>query len=366
MIVVGYATWKDGSFELRSKAASEDVILKQWTFEKSTEGWKAKDVEKSATNSDNFTLVIGSNAEVISQKEVCTVSKRLGNKKCQQTNVTTQLNPRMEHNEVATVLRYPVNKFRIRLLIRPDSSYAQQRIGSVPVEISYRINGKKEFELPMMVMALADGAMHEFSFDFPKAMSLRQVAEFMVSFVSLRSLANTRVDVADIRIIGVKEFSVPVPIPTEKVYTCESEDGTSCTIGSCPNSDCAPGANCPRIYCTVRSGICQSGICVAPTPVISENPYCAFQGTRSEGWYSNGNLIRYAQCAVCKTECKSVGSRSEGWYDSCNSELIQYASCGDTISSPIPKISATPTRNGCYEKQVWCIKAPCPKIMVCP
>ena len=33
--VIAYASFKGGSFELRSKAATEEIILKQWAFSES-------------------------------------------------------------------------------------------------------------------------------------------------------------------------------------------------------------------------------------------------------------------------------------------------------------------------------------------
>ena len=41
-VVIAYATFKGGSFELRSKAAQEEVVLKQWTFDANAEGWNQK------------------------------------------------------------------------------------------------------------------------------------------------------------------------------------------------------------------------------------------------------------------------------------------------------------------------------------
>jgi hypothetical protein len=61
-------------------------------------------------------------------------------------------------------------------------------------------------------------------------------------------------------------------------------------------------------------------------------PACSAVGTRSEGWYQNGELIRYAQCGECSAVCNAIGSRSEGWYGSCEGELIAYASCGQAAA----------------------------------
>jgi len=56
-------------------------------------------------------------------------------------------------------------------------------------------------------------------------------------------------------------------------------------------------------------------------------PYCGAIGTRSEGWYRDGKLIRYDNCAKCKAECGAIGTRSEGWYSSCDNSLIVWDQC---------------------------------------
>lgn len=60
-------------------------------------------------------------------------------------------------------------------------------------------------------------------------------------------------------------------------------------------------------------------------------PVCKKTGTRSEGWYSNGELLRYGPCEGIKPECKMSGTRSEGWYS--GDELIEYDQCDGKLPS---------------------------------
>jgi len=63
----------------------------------------------------------------------------------------------------------------------------------------------------------------------------------------------------------------------------------------------------------------------------SDKPRCCAIGSRSEGWYQDGRLIKWDNCDGCYAVCKAVGSRSEGWYSSCGNELIKYDKCEEPV-----------------------------------
>jgi hypothetical protein len=63
------------------------------------------------------------------------------------------------------------------------------------------------------------------------------------------------------------------------------------------------------------------------TAASAKAPYCRAIGTKSEGWYGDSGLVRYARCAKCAAECRAIGTKSEGWYDSCDNSVIIYAKC---------------------------------------
>ena len=68
------------------------------------------------------------------------------------------------------------------------------------------------------------------------------------------------------------------------------------------------------------------------TPSMQQVPMCDAIGTRSEGWYLSGVLLRYDDCA-CEAVCKG-----SGYYSSCTGELIQKSDC-QTDSSSVSTLS---------------------------
>jgi len=219
-VIIGYATFKGGSFEFRSKAASEEITLKEWLFEKNTDGWVAKDFGKSFVKNGMYTLVIGPTPSMKTNKGV----ERL-------------LNPRIENGSVNTLLNYPINRLKISLSIVPQQlastcvlpppcaflrrpcAYIQEGVAYCPlsggggsdvfepvVQISFRLEGKKKFENTVSVPIIADGAVHDISIEIPKAMMLHRVDELVISFSNVRKSAHTRIDIADMRIVGLKEI----------------------------------------------------------------------------------------------------------------------------------------------------------------
>lgn len=43
-------------------------------------------------------------------------------------------------------------------------------------------------------------------------------------------------------------------------------------------------------------------------------PKCDAIGTRSEGWYQEGELVAWDFCKDKKIACENIGTKSEGWY----------------------------------------------------
>ncbi|MBI2676153.1 MAG: hypothetical protein HYX24_06860 [Candidatus Aenigmarchaeota archaeon] len=61
-------------------------------------------------------------------------------------------------------------------------------------------------------------------------------------------------------------------------------------------------------------------------------PVCDKIGTEEEGWYTDGQLLRYEKCS-CRAVCSRIGSGEEGWYSSCTNDVIKYEKC--SIEEPI-------------------------------
>jgi hypothetical protein len=65
-------------------------------------------------------------------------------------------------------------------------------------------------------------------------------------------------------------------------------------------------------------------------PNAPARPVCDAIGTKSEGWYLNGELLGWSQCKHKTIACLRVGTRGEGWYeiDGDNNSLVKWALCG--------------------------------------
>lgn len=216
--VIAYASFKGGSFELRSKAATEEVILKQWTFDKVAEGWSAKDFLSGVVTGGMYKLTVNSKQQIAESKQECTTNPKQKKQVCKQVRVMRDLSPRLLNTSVQTILQYPVNKFRIRLSV--GSPQLKKIMPSPPeraypftLKVSQKYQGKKVSEIEQQISAVADAKEHEYSFDFPKDSSLKRVDELQITFVALGTQAGTFVSINDIALIGLKEVK---PTPTKK------------------------------------------------------------------------------------------------------------------------------------------------------
>ncbi len=269
MLVVAFATWKGGSFELRSKAATQDVLLKAWSFDTNAEGWVAKDVGSSSAGGGSLTLVVGPNASTSREDEYCTGSKKRGNYKCRTRTITTAFDPRIEHAGVQTVLRYPGNRFSLKMSVTPGGAFSKgsewiknPRITPIPITVyvSYKLQGRSVFEPAVPLKTVANGSLQEVVFDFPKAYSLKRVDEIQISFKELRGMANTRILVDEIRIIGLKNLGTTATVKGIVEKASEEVKGslyrlrvaaqpkdTVYLLLQAPQPTCVPGVPCPRI-----------------------------------------------------------------------------------------------------------------------
>ena len=216
--VIAYATFNGGSFDLRSKAATEEIILKQWTFNTNAEGWQAKDFLSSAVSGGIYTLTVHP-----TYKQECTTQGkgRTARQICKQVRAMRELTPQIFNTSVATNLMYPVNKFRIRLAVlapkatagRPPtgengktvSFQSPQAVYPFTIKVTQKYQGKKLSDADQQISAIADGKEHEYSFEFSRALNLKRVDELQIQFVSLPRDANTVVSINDIALIGMKE-----------------------------------------------------------------------------------------------------------------------------------------------------------------
>lgn len=207
-LVAGYATLVGGSFDLRSKAATEEILLKQWTFDAGASDWKAADWGRQSVGRGVYSLVVDTKTETRSQTKVCTGKEKLGNYTCRKRTVVTQLEPRLERGSVDTVLLYPVNRFKIKLSVMVGGRDPRtQKTKAIPVSfmVQYKLEGKTSFETPVPLTLIADGAMQDIAFEFPKDFLRRKITDIKLSFVDMKALANTVIAIDEIRLVGYRE-----------------------------------------------------------------------------------------------------------------------------------------------------------------
>jgi len=80
----------------------------------------------------------------------------------------------------------------------------------------------------------------------------------------------------------------------------------------------------------------------APVFAQEEQPACQGIGTRFEGWFQGGQLIRTSKgqlawdaCTSKISLCTRTTEEGEGWYAVTQPELIAYANCASAESQPV-------------------------------
>jgi len=199
-IVLTIAAFSSGSFELRSRAAQEEIVFKQWQFDHDAEGWVAINSLVSRVTDGYFEAVAqGKNLVVKSQDDINIPLRLFGVKKL---------------------------KFQIAVLppdrgivwaqqqgnLRPSPPPITQAPYQFPLEIRYRLKGKKKFEKPISLTATADSTFHEYEMTFPQRGAFT-LAALQFDFSGLSERFGTVVRLDNIRLVGRKPI-VPTPRPT--------------------------------------------------------------------------------------------------------------------------------------------------------
>ena len=283
--VIGYATWKGGFFELRSRATTEVTPIITWSFASGAEGWTARETAPNPGVIDGaYKFTIANNPTYVRREEVCTGNGKKKPIKCRERNVTHQMDPRMEVSSPSgIILSQHAIKFIAHITVKPvpiilptptppcamlppcayipglcddyqeqypDTNFCPPASTPVPtattgpsptlvpathfpVVIKYRLKNKNTFEAPISIDVVADGVSHEYAVDFPSTISTKTIAAITVSYYSLRQYKGYSVKVDDMGIIGVRTFTpTPTQIPsgTAVTYTgdlYDSGDGTA-------------------------------------------------------------------------------------------------------------------------------------------
>gem|GEM_PF-2813661 len=312
MAVIGYATWKGGMFELRSKASNTMGIIKSWTFAKDKEGWLAYDFGKSLVASQDtsgrpkaggiYTLVIGPKYQIQKTYKDCS------NNRCKTRKYTYELKPRIQNSKVDAELLYSKNSFRMRLSVTGERQcqappacmflrvpcapqdgvvycdkdtyvatsgevLVMPKNMEVPVSVSYRLRGKRSFEPPVTMKVNADAGMQDISFDFPESVVRKRIDVIQVSFEAIRKYPNVLVQIEEIQIQSTN------PTPTEEITPGSH---VSCNT----DSDCLSGWSCrstPWEGCPDNSQCAHAPYCYPP-PSTDAIISCGSDGDCPSSW----------------------------------------------------------------------------------
>lgn len=272
-IIIGYVTIARTSFDLRSKAKYEQVLLKQYTFNVSKEGWKAKNFGSSTWAGGQYFLEIDSRTHV-SKEDACYEDDLSEQEECSGDFEMIPLKPRIRHEEVDTLVMFPSALVTLRLSVTLPSSTQSGQLGNpwnfmngsnsatfflqkqskrFPIKLSYRFHDAADFEPLVSAWGRMDGRMQEVTFALPRSVALRSIDELSISFEEIQNVANAVIEIDDIRIVGLKEIAqVPTPTPTSISDAC-APNGSVCVMGGV----CPSGAVCKR-----ATGICINNHCV--------------------------------------------------------------------------------------------------------
>lgn len=195
-VVIAYATFKGGSFELRSKAAAEEVVLEKWTFN---------------TEEDNYWEAIN----FFSSK------KEDGLYKLQIFNSVNE--PSLKNQFIQTRLSHITNKLRIQMTV----DWSQQdpyKADVFKIAFYEKYVGNTTFSYAKEFIVIADGKEHEYTTSFSDSTGLKTVSEAMLVFPKTLSSEKIDISIKEIAIVAYLD-NVTIGLPTQKVFQSVTQPG---------------------------------------------------------------------------------------------------------------------------------------------
>lgn len=245
-LIIGYATFKGGTFELRSRATDVETIIKKWKFETDAEGWSAQQVGKFEVKEGSMVVSIHKVSTYTDVQEVCKGGSRKKEETCKDKKVTLNKDPRIEIGTINTPLvDYPKFKFRMRLALFPATSSATPCVmpppcaflpagcdpdyhepgvtycditatptptvnsnapTQFPLVLSYKVSGSNT-PTSVRLDAPVDTTTHEYTIDLPESVALKTLQGARLSFASMRKYAGYEAKIEEISLIGVATTS---------------------------------------------------------------------------------------------------------------------------------------------------------------
>lgn len=159
-IIIGYATIRNGGFELRSKASQEANIFTRWEFSKDTEGWSGKNLRSLSVVGGVLTAIVG--------EKQGNISTRLTDMELPKGNKLIWLRMAVGPNRVLT----PEDRMKLQTFTFSLSYWAEGEKTGVPPAAK-----------PLIVRGVADGVMHNYFLNIPKIDALK-ISRIWLGFYS--------------------------------------------------------------------------------------------------------------------------------------------------------------------------------------
>lgn len=248
IVGVVLVTFGKSSTEVRTKAAQEISILKQWTFDSSAEGWTAKGIPSKSgkVNQGAFEFMF----QAWDKVPVCPPGQR-----CPMAR-PHEYTPSIRNADVKSTLKYPVNMLRVRMAVTPE---AGKTLSPFYLQLDQTISGKPYYGVNRFENIVADGKEHEYRFKFPKDVNLKKLETLEISFQQLGKYSGGKVVISDIALIGMKTDIETTPTPHN---WCKGPDGSSCTYDC---NSCNAMGGCTKKKCINTVGVCKQNSCI-PQP----------------------------------------------------------------------------------------------------
>lgn len=203
--IIGYATFtqnKPGSFELRSKASSDETVIKEYLFNSTAEGWVGTDVDSFGVSNGllEFTTKPTSSHTTVNHKcgssTYANIKSRKGklaaDQECKTITNEVSYQPAIEIPNADVVM--PPGQFRrFKMDLLAGSSTASAY--TFRYAVSYQTSSQSAYTAPTVHEATADARFQQVAFDFPDSFIGNEVIKKLkISFNGLHTSTPVKID----------------------------------------------------------------------------------------------------------------------------------------------------------------------------
>lgn len=165
----------------------------------------------------------------------------------------------------------------------------------------------------------------------------------------------------------------PCSYAAEGVMYCETKPIPTPIVKCIPKPLCIDGVEDlktgTKLYCDPKPGtVFCTPTPARPTPTAPKETNCRLlKETQDEYFTQCAKAVFTGSCFDIYTSvfqgCSNLGEKNDCTVNNVNAK--RNVLCMTAVVEPTKKPTPTPT-NGCYEVEIQCIKAPCPKKIMCP